>query len=327
LGGVANHRIFELFPAWLAINSGSPVDSTTVIDLCWAGRRRSIACALLRSQNFAALLDPGPASTLPVLRQQLQHYGSSVSQLNAILLTHIHLDHGGATGALVDENPQLKVYAHARGVPHLLDPRKLLQSATRLWGDELLPLFGEFLPVPAANLHALGGGETIAVGSRQIQVLYTPGHASHHVTYFEPEHATAYVGDTAGISINGHPYILPATPPPDISIELWDASLDAIAALHPQRLFLTHFSYSGNPAVHIARFRQCLHRWRDLSASLLASGMDDETAKHRFCEAVGAEAAQFLPPDELSHYVFLGAPNLSWIGLARYLRKCTETRV
>jgi glyoxylase-like metal-dependent hydrolase (beta-lactamase superfamily II) len=327
LRGAANHCIFEAISLLAYDKLGFLVDSTTVIDLCWAGRPRSIACALLRSQDFAALLDPGPASTLPRLRQQLQHHGLSVSQMNAILLTHIHLDHAAATGALVRENPQLKVYVHTRGVPHLLDPSKLLESASRLWGDELHQLFGDFLPVPAANLHALDGGETLAVGSRQIRVLYTPGHASHHVTYFESEQATAYVGDTAGISVNGHPYILPATPPPDISIELWDASLDAIAALHPQRLFLTHFSYSENPIVHIARYRQCLHRWRDLSASLLASGMDDETAMLRFCEAVAAEAAQFLPPDELSHHVFLGAPNLSWIGLARYLRKRAETRV
>ena len=160
----------------------------------------------------------------------------------------------------------MKVYVHSRGVPHLIDPSKLLQSASRLYGDDMERLFGEFLPVPAANLHALEGGETIALGSRQLQVLYTPGHASHHVTYFDSTESIAFVGDTAGISVNGHPFILPATPPPDISIELWDASLDAIAGLHPKRLFLTHFSFSDNPDAHLASYRERLHRWRDLSA-------------------------------------------------------------
>jgi glyoxylase-like metal-dependent hydrolase (beta-lactamase superfamily II) len=185
-------------------------------------------------------------------------------------------------------------------------------------------LFGEFLPVPASNLHALEGGEAITLGSRQLQVLYTPGHASHHVTYFDPVDSIAFVGDTAGISVHGHPFILPATPPPDISIELWDASLDAIAGLRPKRLFLTHFSFSDNPAVHLAGYRDRLHRWSDLSATILARNLDDSAAMHRFAQEIAAEAAQFLSPDEISHYVFNGALNLSWLGLARYHRKRAE---
>jgi glyoxylase-like metal-dependent hydrolase (beta-lactamase superfamily II) len=300
------------------------VHSTTVIDLNWLGRPRSIACALVRSQDSFALIDPGPSSTLATLREELQRQGTSISELNSILLTHIHLDHAGATGALVRENPNLKVYVHARGVPHLLDPAKLLQSASRLWGDELPRLFGEFLPVPAANLYSLDGGETLLLGSRQLGVLYTPGHASHHVTYFDPAEAVAYVGDNAGISINGHPFALPVTPPPDISIELWDASLAAIARLEPKRIFLTHFSYSENPSVHIANYRERLHRWRDLSAGILAGTLKDSEAMHRFVQEVAADAAEHLTPDEVSHYVFNGALDLSWMGLVRYHRKRAE---
>lgn len=300
------------------------MNSTSIVDLHWAGHARSIATALLRSQGFAALVDPGPAATLSTLRQQLQQQGVGISELNAIFLTHIHLDHAGATGTLVRENPRLKVYVHTRGVAHMIDPAKLLNSASRLYGDDMQHLFGEFLPVPASNLHALEGGETVVFGSRQLHVLYTPGHASHHVTYFDPVDAIAFVGDTAGISINGHPFILPATPPPDISIELWDASMDAITGLHPKRLFLTHFSFSDNPEVHLANYRERLHRCSDLSASILNRNLDDSAAMHRFAQEVGAEAAQFLSPDELSHYVFNGALNLSWLGLARYHRKRLE---
>ncbi len=295
--------------------------STTVIDLQWAGHPRSIASALLRSPNYAALIDPGPASTLTTLREQLEQQGLSISDLDAILLTHIHLDHAAATGALVRENPRLKVYVHSRGVSHMVDPLKLLQSAGRLYGEDLHRLYGEFLPVPPSNLYALSGGEVLPLGSRQLQVLYTPGHAFHHVTYFDPAESIVFVGDTAGISINGHPFILPATPPPDISIELWDASIDAIAGLHAKRLFLTHFSFSDNPAEHLESYRERLHRWRDISAGILALNLDDSEAMHRFSQEVAAESAQFLSLEEISHYVFNGALNLSWLGFARYHRK------
>jgi glyoxylase-like metal-dependent hydrolase (beta-lactamase superfamily II) len=300
------------------------VRAITAIDLHWAGHPRSIACALLRLENYCALIDPGPASTVNTLRQQLEQRGVTIGDLSAIFLTHIHLDHAAATGALVRENPGLPVYVHSRGVDHLIDPTKLLQSASRLYGGDMEQLFGVFLPVPAANVHALEGGEVLALGSRSLQVLYTPGHAHHHVTYFDPEDRVAFVGDTCGLSIDGHPYILPATPPPDISIELWDTSLDAIAGLHPQRLFLTHFSFSDNPAEHIANYRERLHRWRDLSAHLLAQNLEETAAMHQFAQQIAAEATQVLSPDQVAEYLFNGALNLSWLGLARYHRKRAE---
>ncbi len=300
------------------------MNATIAIDLQWAGHPRSIACALLRSEHYNALIDPGPASTLDTLRQQLEREGVRVADLSAILLTHIHLDHAAATGALVRENPRLKVYVHARGAEHLVDPTKLLRSASRLYGESLERLFGEFLPVPQSNLSVLHGGETLTQGTRQVRVLYTPGHASHHVTYFDPADGTAFVGDTAGISINGHPFVLPATPPPDISIELWDASLDAIAGLHPEKLFLTHFSFSENPDAHLARYRDRLHRWADLSGNILGRGLDEAACMQAFAEESAMEAAEFLSLEELSDYAFNGALPLSWLGLARYHRKRAE---
>jgi glyoxylase-like metal-dependent hydrolase (beta-lactamase superfamily II) len=248
---------------------------TITIDLNWMGHPRSIASALLRSQHSRALVDPGPATDLPALRAQLAAQGLQVSDLNAILLTHIHLDHAGATGLLVRENPQLQIFVHEKGAPHMSDPAKLLQSASRLYGEDMQRLFGEFLPVPEANLQILRGGEVLDIAGRRMHVLYTPGHASHHLTYFDPEEGVAFVGDTGGICINGHPFILPATPPPDISLELWDASLDAIANLQPNRLFLTHFAFSDHPARHIATYRDRLHYWSERTASILAGNFAD----------------------------------------------------
>jgi glyoxylase-like metal-dependent hydrolase (beta-lactamase superfamily II) len=297
---------------------------TIAIDLNWVGHPRSIASALLRSEHSIALVDPGPATSLPTLRAQLAAHGLHVSDLNAILLTHIHMDHAGATGSLVQENPRLQVFVHENGAPHMNAPAKLLKSASRLYGDDMQRLFGEFLPVPEANLQILRGGEVLDIAGRQIKVLHTPGHASHHVTYFDAEEGVAFVGDTGGISINGHPFILPATPPPDISLELWDASLDAIANLHPKKLFLTHFAFSDNPARHIASYRERLHYWGERAASILASNLDEAGCIQRFTEEVAAEAAKYLSPEELSQYAFAGALNMSWLGLARYHRKRAE---
>src|SRR4029077_11965969 len=148
----------------------------TSLDVNWTGRPHSIAAALLESDGHRAIIDPGPGSTLETLRQSLHARGISVADLDAILLTHIHLDHAGATGALVRENPRLTVYVHSKGAPHMIDPSKLLASAARLWPNDLERLFGPMLPVPPENLRILEGGETITLGSRKVEVVYTPGH-------------------------------------------------------------------------------------------------------------------------------------------------------
>ncbi len=177
------------------------MNSIIKLDDLWMGRPRSIATALLESDGHRTIVDPGPGSTLETLRQGLRSRSISVSDLDAVLLTHIHLDHAGATGALVGENPRLAVYVHTNGAPHMIDPSKLLASAQRLWPNDLQRLFGETLPVPAENLHIVEGGETLTLGSRQVEVVYTPGHASHHVSYFDKAEGVAFVGDTAGVRI------------------------------------------------------------------------------------------------------------------------------
>jgi glyoxylase-like metal-dependent hydrolase (beta-lactamase superfamily II) len=295
--------------------------TTTIVDLNWQNRPRSIACALLRSEDSVALIDPGPSSSVATLRKQLALQAVQISDVNAILLTHIHLDHAGATGTLVRENPQIQVYVHEKGVAHMVAPEKLLNSASRLYGDSMQQLFGEFLPVPEANLHSLEGGEEVGVGGRELRVAYTPGHASHHVSYFDPEEGTAFVGDTAGICVEGNRFILPATPPPDISLELWGVSLDTIANFQPRRLFLTHFAFSNHPAEHLANYRESLHHWSERTARILGSGLDEEKCIERFSKEVTAEARSYLSPEQLDHYAFNGALHLSWMGLARYHRK------
>src|ERR1700730_5544750 len=258
------------------------MDSITTLDNLWMGRPRSIAAGLLESDGHRAVIDPGPGSTLETLHQQLQARGVGVGDLDAILLTHIHLDHAGATGALVRENPRLAVYVHKNGAPHMADPSKLLAPAARLWGDDLPRLFGETLPVPAENLRILEGGETLPLGVRKLDVVYTPGHASHHVSYFDNTKGVVFVGDTAGVRIDNAPYILPATPPPDIDLSIWDKSMDTILARRPARLFLTHFGYADNPAPHIAEFRERLHQWAEVARECLRTAPDEAAALEMF---------------------------------------------
>jgi glyoxylase-like metal-dependent hydrolase (beta-lactamase superfamily II) len=297
------------------------VQTINPIELNWLGHPRSIAASLMLAGEQRFLIDPGPASTLPTLEMELAARGVEVSDLDAILLTHIHLDHAGATGSLVRQNPRIKVFVHAKGAPHMADPSKLLASAVRLYGDRMDAMYGEFLPVPAANLHILNGGETLRFDDRELRVVYTPGHASHHVTYFDTTDGVAFVGDTAGICVEGSPFVLPATPPPDISLELWNASLDAIASLRPSRLFLTHFGFSEHPGRHIETYRECLPHWSELVGTLLSKTPDEAQAMKAFSDAVYRETAQTLPSEEADHYVFNGALDLSWMGLARYHRK------
>lgn len=293
----------------------------TTLDDNWMGRPKSIGTALLESDGHRAIVDPGPGSTLDTLKKQLRVHGASVSNLDAILLTHIHLDHAGATGALVRENPNLAIYVHRLGAPHMIDPSKLLASAARLWPDNLHQLFGEAVPVPAENLRILEGGETIPLGSRKIEVAYTPGHASHHVSYFEDAEGVVFVGDTTGIKIEGHSYVMPATPPPDIDLKIWDGSFAAILERQPKRLFLTHFGFSDDPAAHIAQFRERLHRWMEMTEKILQSAPSDEAAMESFMTKARAEIGEHLPPQDVEQYAATAGLNLSFLGLARHARK------
>jgi glyoxylase-like metal-dependent hydrolase (beta-lactamase superfamily II) len=177
-----------------------------VIDVMHLGRPHVIGCW----EVDGALVDPGPESSLETLLSALEG-----EQPQAVVLTHIHLDHAAATGAIVRRWPETPVYVHERGAPHLIDPSKLLASAERLYGDAMESLWGEIVPVPEENVRALAGGETV-LGMR---VAYTPGHASHHVCYLHEETGTAFVGDVAAVLIPGTNLVVPPTPPPDIDVE------------------------------------------------------------------------------------------------------------
>ena len=170
-------------------------------------------------------------------------------------------------------------------------------------------------------MRILDGRENLKLGSRQVEVIYTPGHASHHVSYFDKTTGVAFVGDTAGVRIQGNSFVMPATPPPDIDLGIWDTSFAAILERKPARLFLTHFGYSENPSEHIRLFRERLHRWAARAAEILRTAASDSAAMDSFLSASYAEISEHLPAGEAEHYAFSAGLNLSFLGLARYLRK------
>ncbi len=291
-----------------------------IIDLKHLGRPDSIAACVLRSGDGPLLVDPGPASTLPTLREGLAKLGIRESDLSAILLTHIHLDHAGGSGTLARSNPRLKVYVHARGAPHLIDPGKLVNSATRLYGERMNGLWGEIAPVPESRLVVLDGGEILRFGDRRIEVAYTPGHAWHHVSYFDTEARTAYVGDTAGIAGPRLPLVLPVTPPPDFDLEEWLGSIERIRSWNPAELVLTHFGGSGDPGRHLAALRAGLRDWCGFVEATLALPGDDAERIARFHEML-RDWIRGRAPEALAEQYLAGAgPEACWQGIARYVR-------
>jgi glyoxylase-like metal-dependent hydrolase (beta-lactamase superfamily II) len=295
-------------------------------DLQFQGTPRVIATAVLHGPEVA-LIDPGPSSALPVLRRELADAGIAIADLSAILLTHIHLDHAGAAGTLARENPRLRVYVHERGAPHLVDPSKLLASAARLYGDAMERLWGEVASVPAGRIVPLAGGERLEAGGRKLDVAYTPGHASHHVSFFNAESGIAFTGDTAGVRLFPQGYVMPPTPPPDIDLDAWRRSVERISAWGPETLFVTHFGPHAPSAAHLAELVENLDLVGRLAKASLErdEAADDGAREAWFADAI-RQAVRDRGPSEQGQSYELAAPfDLNWRGLARYWRKGIRT--
>ncbi|HEX3316949.1 MAG TPA: MBL fold metallo-hydrolase [Solirubrobacteraceae bacterium] len=268
------------------------------IDVHHLGNERVICCW----QVADVLIDPGPESTVSTLMDAIGD-----RQPRALLLTHIHLDHAGGTGALVRAFPDLPVYVHEVGAPHLLDPSKLLRSAGRLYGEENMDrMWGEIVPVPEGNLRILTGGETV----EGFRVAHTPGHASHHVAYLHEDSGWAFTGDVAGVRIDRDQPVVPPTPPPDIDVEAWLRSIDLLEGWDPAAVALTHFGAYDDVDTHLAALRDALRMQAEWARDL-----DHEAFLERRRDWVRGRPGtyeQAAPVDQM------------WLGLERYWRKRAE---
>lgn len=252
------------------------------------------------------LIDPGPASCLPTLLEALGDQRPRV-----LLLTHVHLDHAGASGSLVKRWPELEVYVHERGAGHLIDPSRLLESARRLYGEDMGSLWGECLPVPEAQLQTLKGGERLLNGA--FEVAYTPGHAWHHVSYLHER--TAFVGDVGGVRITPASFTIPPTPPPDIDLAAWHESIARLAAWRPERLAMTHFGTSEDPEAQLDELGTRLDAWAERART-----QDLEA----FTEGVREDIAREAGPEVVETYSQAASPDQLYAGLKRYWRKRDE---
>ena len=290
-------------------------------DLLHRGRPRVIAAAVVQSAAGVALVDPGPASCLETLRAALAGAGIAIADVRALLLTHIHLDHAGAAGSLVRENPDIRVYVHERGAPHMIDPSKLLASAARLYGDALETLWGPFLPVPEANVRALAGGERIAAADRAFEVVHTPGHASHHVSFFDRDSGVAFVGDVAGVRTGRALFVLPPTPPPDVDVEVWAESIELVRRWRASTLFVTHFGAHEDPDAHLDALRTHLPAMAGIARTCIEAGGGAADRQNRFVDELRVYVERRIPAGEAGLYGAAAPLDQCWLGLARYWRK------
>jgi glyoxylase-like metal-dependent hydrolase (beta-lactamase superfamily II) len=291
-----------------------------LIDDYHLGRPHVIGTYLLLGGE-PAIVDPGPSSTLATLTAGLAAHGLTLADLRALLLTHIHLDHAGAAGTIVRAHPHLRVYVHERGAPHLINPEKLIRSAARIYGDAMGRLWGPIEPLPAANVTALAGGETIRAAGRALRVLDAPGHASHHVVYFDEASGAAFMGDTGGVSLPDAPVARPATPPPDVDVEAWLHTLDTIDALDPQALLLTHFGPTYDPGAYLDDYRVALLRWAEAVRASQASGASERSQVEQLRALALGALGPGVPDDVLALYEQAASVEMNWLGLARYWSK------
>jgi glyoxylase-like metal-dependent hydrolase (beta-lactamase superfamily II) len=244
-----------------------------------------------------------------------------------VLLTHIHLDHSGASGHLAERLPNAVFYVHEVGYQHLADPSKLLKSAARIYGEENMgELFGEARPVPEGRLIKLEGGEEIEAAGGLISAHYTPGHAYHHLAYLEPHSETLFTGDVAGVRLPGQSYVKPPTPPPEVDVDAWKGSIETMRKLDPKVLCPTHFGSYEDVERHLSELEQRLEDW----LLLVEERMDEELSQEDIAEELEAKGdAEMLregaDPEDSERYELAANYEMLVAGLMRYVSQQRES--
>ena len=293
-------------------------DGAWVIDLGFQGRRGVVAAFLLAGDDELALIETGPASTLPALRAGIRAAGFEPARLTRLLVTHIHLDHAGAAGVLARELPDAVVHVHPIGAPHLVDPGKLLASAGRLYGDRMDALWGEVAPVPAERVVPLGDGETLSVSGRLLTSVFTPGHASHHVAFWDAAAGIAYTGDVGGVRMAGTDYVCPPAPPPELDPEAWTGSVDRLRRLGARRLCLTHGGAFDDVGRHLDQLIPNLAELQELATVALRGGADQAALASLIHDAVAVRLRDY-GPDALENLEWAAPSSLAAAGFTRLL--------
>jgi glyoxylase-like metal-dependent hydrolase (beta-lactamase superfamily II) len=296
----------------------------TAVDTRMAGRAR-VTSAYLLSGDQAALIETGPTTSSDAVLAGLRSMGMGPHDLAHILVTHIHLDHAGGVGRLVRHFPRATVWVHERGAPHLADPTRLVESAGRIYGPERLrQLFGPVEPVPAERLRSVHEGDLVSLGNREVGVLYTPGHASHHVALIDSETGALFAGDALGIHLPDVKVLRPATPPPDIDVEL---AVDSIERIRSRARSLLMFSHFGPVAevdelCDLAAAR--LRKWAGIVRVAMDRSDDLDQIAALLDQGTASEFGQAGAAADLERYELLSSTRMNAAGLVRYWRKRQE---
>jgi glyoxylase-like metal-dependent hydrolase (beta-lactamase superfamily II) len=294
---------------------------TEIIDLRFMDTEEIIASFLLGGNGPTAIVETGPTTCIENLMQGLKDRGVAPEDVEKVLLTHVHLDHAGASGNLVELLPNAVFYIHEVGYPHLADPSTLLKSATRIYGEEVMDqFFGEMRPVPEDRLRELKDGEEIEVAGGVLVAHDTPGHAYHHMAFYEPESGALFAGDIAGVRLPGQSYIKPPTPPPEVNIEAWKGSLEAIRKIAPESLYPTHFGCYEDVERHLNELGQRLEEW----LLLVEERMDEELSREEITEelqVIGDEelVQEGAAPGDSERYELAANYEMLVDGLMRYV--------
>ncbi|MDQ3302633.1 MAG: MBL fold metallo-hydrolase [Actinomycetota bacterium] len=296
-----------------------------IIDLDFMGTEEIIASFLLTGGNSAAIVETGPSTCIENLLRGLEENGVAPEDVEKVLLTHIHLDHSGASGVLADRLPNATFYVHEVGYQHLVDPSKLLKSASRIYGDRMDELWGEVRPVPEDRIVTLEGGEEIEAAGGILAAHYTPGHAYHHLAFHEPGSGMLFAGDVGGVRMPGQSYVKPPTPPPEVDVEAWKRSIEAIRKLDPGFICPTHFGCYEDVGRHLGELEQRLEDW----LLLVEERMDEGRSQEDIVEEFGARGDEEMlregaDPEDSERYELAANYEMLVAGLVRYVSRQRE---
>ena len=297
------------------------------MDLKFMDTEEIIASFLLTGEGPTAIIETGPTTCIENLMRGLEDHGVSPEDVEKVFLTHVHLDHAGASGNLVELLPNAVFYVHEVGYPHLVDPSTLVKSATRIYGEESMEeMWGEVRAVPEDRLVKLESGEEIEAAGGVLSAHYTPGHAYHHLAYLEPESGALFAGDVAGVRLPGQSYVKPPTPPPEIDIEAWKGSIEAIRKLAPRSLYPTHFGSYEDVERHLSELEQRLQEW----LLFVEERMDEEYSREDIIEEFSAMGDEELlqeggSPEDSERYDLAANYEMLDDGLMRYVSQQRES--
>ncbi|MDD2922127.1 MAG: MBL fold metallo-hydrolase [Anaerolineales bacterium] len=292
------------------------------LDLNFQNRSQAIASYLIRSGDAVALIESGPGSTLPALESGLAREGLTPRDVTHVLLTHIHLDHAGAAGWLSQQGAQ--IYVHPIGAPHMLNPEKLIASATRIYGERMDMLWGEFLPVAADKLIVPQDAEEIVIGNLKFLAVNTPGHAEHHYAYLFED--ICFSGDIGGVRMRGYPYLRAPMPPPELHFGKWRESISRLRSLKFARIAPTHFGIFDDADWQLDELQRTLDATEKWLEKMMPNDPSIESLRADFSAWMDEQSrAKGLSADVIQAYTIANPVGMSADGMMRYWKKARSS--